>query len=132
MAFAASPVSPFGTRRLPKVSRRVSRPQAARSVRIAQQIRRAVAEHQARAEQQADAACLRRLVHAHHAGHGVAVGDADRGQPKHCGRGRQFLRPRGAAQEGEGAGDLKLGVRRYATGHANRPCMYQRGVSPLR
>ena len=51
-------------------------------LRIGQDVRRAVAEHQPRADQQAWAASAQLLpgfIGAHHAGQGVAVGDADGG-----------------------------------------------------
>jgi hypothetical protein len=47
---------------------------------------------------------------AHHAGHRVAVGNADAGKAEFLGAAYQFLRMGGAAQEREVGGDGELGV----------------------
>ncbi len=65
-----------------------------------------------------------RRVRAHHTGHGVAVGDADGLEAVGSRLRDEFLRVRGAVQEGEVRGDGELGVRELRRGHANSPWTY--------
>jgi hypothetical protein len=78
--------------------------------RVAKQARRAVREIQPTAGQSPDLQVLGRRPGAHHAGQGVAVGDADGGQAQPFGGRHQFLGVRGPAKEREVAGGLKLGI----------------------
>ncbi len=70
----------------------------------------AVAEIEAAGGDEADADHLGRLVGAHDAGKRIAVGDGEGPMAERGGGHRQLLGMRGAAQEGEIAGDLQLGV----------------------
>ena len=64
----------------------------------------------------------RRRMRPHHAGHGVAVGDADRGEAVGRALHDVVLRVRGAVQEREVRGDGEFGVSGAA--HANSPWTY--------
>ena len=68
---------------------------------------------------------LRGTMRAHHPGQRVAVGDGQRGQSQMLGLHRQLLGVRGAAQEGEVAGALQLGV-----AHDDNPCTNHFGCDP--
>ena len=72
---------------------------------IAQQLR-PVLGHQPRADQQLEPGLLGGDVGAHHPGEGIAVGDAERGQPQRLGAQHQLVRMGAATQEGVIAGDL--------------------------
>ncbi len=95
-------------------------------LRIAEQVRRGVAERQARADHETETDLLRRIPHPHHAGHAVEVGDADGGQPQHRRGRREFFRRRGAAQERECARHLQFGVLHGI--QPNSPCRYHCGI----
>ena len=84
---------------------------------IGENVRRAVAEHEPGAGREGEARFLGRLVGAHHAGHRVAVGDADAGKAERLALHHQLLSVRGPAQEREVGGDGELGV----TGHEPAP-----------
>ncbi len=105
--------------------------QQARQPAIGRPVRRiaeqapAVAQVEAAADDEADAGLLRRLMRAHHPGQRVAVGDGEGGVAERRGGHRQLLRMRAAAQEGEVAGDLQLGV-------AGHRAARRRAVEPQR
>jgi hypothetical protein len=79
---------------------------------------------------------LQRRMGAHHAGDGVAIGEAEAGEAEFDGAGDQFLRVRGAAQEGEVAGRHPFGIAaavgrvapRGAGRHGTRRGMGRHGV----
>ena len=96
--------------------------------RQAQQ-RRAVLAVQAYADDQADAGLLGGDMGSHDAGQRVAVGDRDGTMAQVRGRLGQLLRVRGAAQEREVRGDLKLDVIGHRR-HPKRPCRYHCGAAP--
>ena len=82
-------------------------------LRIGEHVGRAVAEHQPRAAEEAEAfglfAVLAQIdMGAHHARHRIAVGEADPVQPQRDGLRHQLLGMGGAAQEGEIAGDAEV------------------------
>jgi len=81
---------------------------------------------QPRADEQLYFSLFGFVIGAHHAGKGIAVGDADGDKPKFIGGRDHLLRVRGAAQEGKvgGYGELGIGGHRYS--HANNPCTNQR------
>jgi hypothetical protein len=87
--------------------------------RIAQHLG-TVLGHQARADQQLEARLLGSRVGAHHAGQGVAVGDAQRGQAQRLGGEHQLVRMRAAAQEAVVAGHLQLGISGHGGGHGGK------------
>ena len=74
------------------------------------QNRRRVGEIEPRADHQPDARRLCFAMGAHHPGQRIAVGDRDRVMAERRRRPRHLLGMRGAMQEGEIGGDLKLGV----------------------
>ena len=82
--------------------------------RIDQDVRRAVDEDEARADQQfrlvRDLGIFEFLLGAHHAGQRVVVGDADGGNAELAGLMHIVLRMRAAAQEREIGGDADLGI----------------------
>ncbi len=96
--------------------------------RIDENIRRAVDENETSADQQSrlmqDVGIPQFLIGAHHAGHRVAVGDADDGKPQFAGLMHIVLRMRAAAQEREIGGDADFGIDRDIARmfHANSPC----------
>ena len=88
-------------------------------LRIGEHVGRAVAKHQPRAAEIAEApglfAVLAQIdMGAHHARHRIAVGEADTIQPQRDGLRHQLLGMGGAAQEGEIAGDAELDEARHA------------------
>src|SRR5438132_1429769 len=95
---------------------------------IDQDVRRAVDEDEARADQEfwlvRDLGVIELLVRAHHAGQRVMVGDADDGNAELACLMHIGARVRAAAQEREIGGDADFGI----TGnvgkafHANSPC----------
>ena len=88
------------------------------------------AKHEAGADDQLEALgavllddVLQRHMRLHHAGHRVAIGDADAGHAERQRRFDHLARVGGAAQEGE--------MRRrgeFGEAHANRPWRYQPGL----
>ena len=72
-------------------------------------------------------------MRAHDAGERIAIGDAEAGKAERDRLSDQFLRMRGAAQEGEigGDGEFRIGGHAFLTlaRYANRPCTYQRGCA---
>jgi hypothetical protein len=69
-----------------------------------------VAQIEPHTDDEADAGLLRRLMRAHEPGDAVAVGDRDRRETERRGLLHQLVRMRAAAQKGEIAGHLKLGI----------------------
>lgn len=103
--------------------------------RIAEKPRAAV-QVEAGAGQEAQAHLLGRCVRAHHAGDGVAVGEAERGDAECLGVGDELVRMRAAFEERKVGDGLQLGIGRqarqtpggcHARGHAKSPCTNQRG-----
>src|SRR6516165_478516 len=100
----------------------------------------AIDRHQPRADNEFYFSFFRFVMSAHHAGKGVAVGDADSGEPKLVGARHHFLRMRSATKEGTISGYSKLGKRAHLHSHANsrekthanRPCTNQRGAAVSR
>jgi len=95
---------------------------------IGQNVRRAVAEDQPRADQKLwrILKLLPLLIRTNDARQCVAVGNADSGMTEQSRLFDKFCGMRGAAQKGEIGGDGQLRVT-----HANRPCRYQRGANPF-
>ena len=107
--------------RAPKITRPLGRPPLAQGEKAREpavggpvggeaQQPGAVREVEPGADEQADAGRLGRLVRPDHAGQAVAVGDRGRAVAERSSGGNQLLRMRGAAEEAEVAGDLKLDV----------------------
>ena len=96
--------------------------------RIDQDVRRAVDEDEARADQEfwlvRDLGVFEFLVRAHHAGQRVVVGDADRGNAEFACLMHIGARIGAAAQEREIGGDADFGITGNVHGavHANSPC----------
>jgi hypothetical protein len=77
---------------------------------IGENVRGAVAEHEPRAGRERQARFLRRLMGPHHAGHRVAVADADAGEAERLALHQQLFPVGGPTQEREVGGDGELGV----------------------
>ena len=114
-------IRPLSPRLLPTVSSRRQPSPGGAVLRIGEDVRRAVGEHEPRADRElqlrrfvpASSALVlvsRPYVRAHHAGDRIAVGDAEAGEAERLGLLDQLLRMRAAAQEGEIGGDGKLGI----------------------
>ena len=99
--------------------------------RIGEDVGRRVGKHQPGAGRIGQFRLARGLVGAHDAGHGVAVGNAETGEPQAVGGDHQLLRLRRAGKEGKAAGDADLGKGPgLAIGldpHAKMPCRNQAG-----
>src|SRR5262245_15725017 len=95
--------------------------------RIGQDVRRAVDEDKARADQklrlELDRGIAELAMGAHHAGQRVVVGNPDDGNLQAACFMHIGARIRAAAQEREVGGDADLGI--GGRGHANSPCRYQ-------
>ncbi len=100
--------------------------------RIGQDVGRAVGKDEARAGMVAQRQLLLALdqMGAHHAGHRVAVGEAEPGEAGMLGLHDELLGMRGAAQEGEIRGGGEFDVHRVP--HANVPCRNQSGAAVSR
>ena len=110
--------------------------------RISQRLE-AIDRHQAGADEKLYLPVFCFVIGAHHAGKGIAVGDADGGQLKLIGGRHDFLRMRGAAQKGKIRGYGQFGIRahvfshtqqhsREQATHANKPCTNQRAAAVSR
>ena len=86
----------------------------------------AVVEIEPAADHEAHAGFLRRLIGPHDPGQRIAVDDPERREAEEFRLLEHLARARGAAQEGEMRGDLKLGI-----GHAKNPCIHQRPPSAV-
>ena len=95
-------------------------PAVSRAVgRISQHLE-AVDRDQAGADDELDGPVLGFVIGAHHAGKGVAVGDADGEAAKLIGGGDHLVRMRGAAQEGKVSRYSQFGIRTHLQSHANK------------
>ena len=82
---------------------------------------------QPRADDEGELRILRRRMSAHHACERVTVRHRDGGEPHVLRLHGDLFGVRGAAQEGEVAGALQLGIGEFA--HADSPCTYHLGCS---
>ena len=113
--------SPFSARRLPRVSRRQSRPQAGAVARIGEDVRRAVGEYEPRAGVIAQRQLLLALdeMGPHHAGDRIAVAQPETVEPDMRRLQHQLFGMRGPAQEREIRGDGEFDVAGHLT-HTSR------------
>jgi hypothetical protein len=98
------PRSPFAEREQPAKLR------VGRAIGRIDEQRRAIAQIEAAAQDQAHPGLRGLLVRTHNAGQRIAVGDAERRQPEQLGLGEQLLDMRSPAQEREVRRHLELGV----------------------
>ena len=96
-------------------------------LRIGENVGGAVRKDQPAPDRELETCFLGRHVGAHDARHTIAIGDPEAGQSQRLGLLDQFLRMRGAVQEGKIGGDGKFRIRNHDTAHAKSPCKNQRG-----
>src|SRR5262249_2081217 len=113
----------FGTAFSDREQPRQVRP-ARKTMRIGENVRRAVGEHQPRSGEKSEFLFLGDRMRTHYARDRVAAGKPNSGKAKRLGRNGEFFRMRAAAQERKIAGHGQLGI---SAGHGSKPCTNQCG-----